>query len=277
VLNGNISRRFLGCGEHGDVISLVMKLQGLDFLAACEFLADPTASVKYVFKETPHVPVPKPVYTTEPGDMHARMTDADYDDLLTKTGINRDTAASHCIGRFDHGVYSIPNYHPIDCNKVVDMKIYRPKAPKGTLKTWHLKVGATNYLYGTKFIDNFDWCVIVGGEKDTILGHQLNLPFVTATSGEGSWNRAFNVFLSRMKKVYVWLDADNAGRDGMMLVKRHYPRVIVCDWLILYDPTAPSGYDFADFYADGGTRDIFLSMLASAERGIFSGKITPLI
>lgn len=269
--------RCRGCLEHGDVISFVMKTQSLDFVSACQTLLEGVETLTVNRTYSVVIPPPAPVYTHEPDLFCELMQDDDYAELLVKTGINTDTAKTHKIGRFSNGVFSIPIQHPICADRIVDLKLYRPQAEKGTLKTWHLKGGAHNYLYGINFVGQSEFGVVKGGEKDTILGHQIGLPFLTATSGEGSWEMSFNGHLSRFERLYVWLDADDAGQLGTMNIKRKIPRIIVCDWRTLYDPTVKSGFDFADFYKEGGTAEMFLEMLNNANKGLFSRRIVPIM
>jgi len=267
-----------GCLEQGDIISFVMKTQGMDFITACTHLQHGFDSLHVVHRQSYVVPPDPPKYSYEPDAFHNAMLDTDYDELLAKTGIERETAVGHKIGKFGEGVFSIPIQHPLRHDTIVDLKLYRPKAARGEIKTWHYKDGAHNYLYGIHFVkSDSPFVVIKGGEKDTILGHQLKLPFVTATSGEGSWDSTFNSHLSRFSEVFCWLDADESGQLGTMNIKRHLPRVILCDWRTLYDPKVKSGFDFADYYQEGGTADLFLEMLSNARKGIFSGRVKPIL
>lgn len=267
-----------GCGATGDVITFVMVTRGVDFSSAIQILMDGQE-----IKTEPTSLGPKKA--THRGDFYfkpdvpqwyaGQMRDPDFSELQDKTLIERPTAVDHLIGRYTSGAYTIPIFSP-DNDRVVDIKVYRPKAPKDTPKLWHLSssIGAVNHLYGLQFIPQTEteFVVIVGGERDCILGHQLGLPFVTVTSGETSWNIGFNRYLSRFRQAFVWLDADKAGREGIVKVRKAMNRVIPCDWNLLWDKTAGErkhGYDFANFLEDGGTVEHFLEMLEMSKRGLW--------
>lgn len=266
-----------GCGATGDIFTFVQIVNGVDFVEALRLLSEgheiPAATPKVSGPKI--ASVKKELYFRDdiPGWYVNQMTSGDYSDLYTKTLIEKPAALSHVIGRYAIGAYTIPIYSP-DNDRVVDIKVYRPKAPPNTPKLWHLSVGAQNHLYGLQFIPLADseFVVIVGGEKDCILGHQLGLPFVTVTGGETSWQERFNRYLTRFRQVFVWLDADDAGRKGIAKVRKSMNRAIPCDWNFLWDKTAgqrKKGFDFADFIEEGGTVIEFLEMLEMAKRGLW--------
>jgi hypothetical protein len=269
--------RCKGCSASGDIITFIQQMEGGSFVEVVQMLADglPKINIRRTYQVIP--PSPPPVYTQEPKILAEGMLESDYKELEFKTCINRVTAELHKIGRFNPGVFSIPIQNPDDNSEIVDVKLYRPKAPANTVKTWHLKSGAHNYLYGVHFLNGDNFAVIKGGEKDTILGHQVHLPFVTTTSGEGSWDEKMNKYLSERRWLYSWLDADSAGRSATMRIRRVNRRVIACDWAVLYDSCVPKGFDFHDYIAEGGTAELFREMLENARKGLFGGRIKPVI
>lgn len=261
----------------GDVITWTMRVAGLSFVEACKQLEAGTApltmsNVRY--EERPKTP--PPIFKPDlPTDYVQGMMDQDYEDFQRYTGISRATAEAHEIGRFDYGIFTIPVRHPTT-REVIDMKLYRPSAKKGEqLKTWHMEKGAPNALYGVPYINGDKYAVIVGGEKDTINGHEWHLPFVSDTAGEGSWDRAFNTFLQTRQKVFVFLDADDTGRAGMRRVRKKMERAIWCDWRHLWDANVKQGYDFSDFKAEGGTLEMFMEILKLAEDRIPNKPLKP--
>ncbi len=278
----------------GDIISWTMRSAGVNFVEACTMLAEhraPLAMNGIAYAERPHLP--PPVFKRDlPDEYVDGMSTQDYLDLQRLTGISRATAVEHQIGRFDYHIYTIPVHHP-ETGEVIDMKLYRPDAIKGEqLKTWHLEKGAPNALYGVKYLNGDNYAVIVGGEKDAINGHEMHLPFVTDTAGESSWDEAFTAWLERREKLYVWLDADPTGWAGTDRVLRSSKlptgsarvahggglrRAIPCHWELLWSPDVKKGYDFSDFKAEGGTREMFLQMLRNAELGIWDKPLKPTI
>ena len=255
----------------GDIVTWVMRTAGVNFVEACTMLQEKRAplvlsGVKY--QAPPKAP--PPVFKRDlPQEFVDGMTTQDYIDLEQMTGIQKATALAHQIGRFDYHIYTIPVHHP-ETDEVIDIKLYRPDAKKGEqLKTWHLEKGAPNALYGVKYLNGDNYAVIVGGEKDAINGHEMHLPFVTDTAGEASWDPSFSRWLENREELYVFLDADDTGEAGRRRIERISKRSSLCflDWRVLWDPDVKKGYDFSDFKADGGTREMFLQMLENAKSG----------
>jgi hypothetical protein len=259
------------CEAKGDVLTWVMLGSNLTFPEAAKALRDGTANLNVVpgpYQGRPAAP--PPIYHPDEATGFADgMTDADYERLTDLTGIQRPTAESHTIGRYDYGIYTIPVRNPSG-DSWGNIKLYRPGADKtrGQIKMWSLKEGAPNMLYGMPYLNGDSFVVIVGGEKDAILGHQMHLPFVTDTAGENSWSHTFNGLLA-YRHIYAFLDADRTGRAGMLRIRKKVPRAILCDWRLLWRSGVPQGYDFGDFVREGGTREQFLEMLRRARSGIY--------
>ena len=264
----------------GDIITWTMRAAGVDFVEACTLLKEHRAPLNLSgihYAERPKSPTP--VFKRDlPQEFVDGMSTQDYVDLEALTGIQKPTAVAHQIGRLDYHIYTIPVHHP-ETDEVIDIKLYRPDAKKGEqLKTWHLEKGAPNALYGVKYLNGDNYAVIVGGEKDAINGHEMHLPFVTDTAGEASWDDAFNRWLTTRTTLYTFLDADDTGQAGMKRVKKaggRLDRAWSCDWRTLWDPEVKQGYDFSDFKAEGGTREMFLEMLEMARKRIVDDPLKP--
>ena len=267
------------CGKKGDIVTWIMETRHVNFREACDLLGGDQLEMKDLpIRERPKSRVElyneddhPDLAESDPDAFASGMGDDDYLFLRNTTMIEQSTARIHQLGRWNNRVYTIPIYDPR--RLLVDMKLYRPQPMGNELKVWHWQNKSHNALYGFPYLNvNTDFAVLVGGEKDSIMGHQMQLPFLTATSGEGSWHPFFNRYLAQFKRVYVWFDADEAGEAGMLKVKRDFPRAILCSWKLLYDRFLPSGFDFSDYAMEGGTRDQFMEMLESAQRGVFSAK-----
>jgi len=255
------------CGEKGDVFNWVMFAESVDFRDALAILKEGKRIAPVtVRREIKHID--PPIFKSEDAEYQSAMGEEEYADLEDVTGITKATAQTHKIGKYGDRIYTIPIYNPL--TKLSDIKVYNPYARKDLdeRKTWHDKAGAVNTLYGLTYISGSDYVVIVGGEKDTILGHQNNLPFVTVTGGEESWWLEFNQFLHSFRWVYSFLDADPAGRRGTMKIRKLMPRIIPCDWRKLWDGRVAKGFDFADFINTDGSKQDFEKMLELARKNI---------
>lgn len=256
----------MACGARGDVFRLLMETEHLNFTDAFKLAAD---DVGMHLQQAVYAGPPaenRPVAVYQPEEIDPYLGQMDYAAFKTLTGIGRETAESHLVGRLGEGLFTIPILDPEGV--LVDCKVYRPGAPKGEIKMWHLKNDARKTLYGYPYLNGDGYAVIIGGEKDAIRGHEDGLPFLTSTGGENSWDPAWNRILDSKKKVYSFLDADMTGRMGTEKIRRAMRRVVPCDWRLLWSRSVKKGYDYSDFRNEGNKIEWFLRMLRMAEKGL---------
>lgn len=120
-------------------------------------------------------------------------------------------------------------------------------------------------LYGVHRLRDATEVIVTEGEKaaDALIG--LGLPAVGTVTGAAATpgDAALRPLVGRT--VYVWPDADDAGRAHMRRVAERLHRLGRSDIRIVEWPDAPDGGDAADLVARGGTTEDVRRLLADAE------------
>lgn len=102
------------------------------------------------------------------------------------------------------------------------------------------------FLYGLNqaipFIKKYGFAVIMEGYMDVIASHKHGLPVSVASCGTAITEDQVKLLARYTKKVFLWLDADNAGKAAM---RRALPLLLRHGFDVLIVET-PSGLDPAD-------------------------------
>lgn len=123
--------------------------------------------------------------------------------------------------------------------------------------------GIQTVLYNLPGLSTSSWAIVVEGEKDADNLINWSLPATTNSSGSGKWNKTYTECL-RDKDVVIIPDNDVVGEKHMTVVASALMGIAksirVCR--LSKEPKA----DVTDWIEkEGGTKDILMQMIASAE------------
>jgi len=123
--------------------------------------------------------------------------------------------------------------------------------------------GRGGHLFGLHCLKEDGPVVVVGGEKDVIVGaHHLDASFVSGTLGESTWRRRWNAHL-RDRDIVVWYDHDEAGAAGAREVLRSLSSCAASLHVVRWREDDPVHWDVSDVVRNCG-REVAATMLASA-------------
>ena len=247
----NGTYKCFGCDEHGDVITLVQKLENVTFQEACKIIGD---NVGYEVILTP----PNPYYEAykDTMDNHSRRywhnLQANYsakDYLTNKRGLTKKTLDLFRIGltdvdeykyRKDMGNISFRISFPI-----LENKIHKPKCigmGYRTLKDESPKYindrnqeGKTNQnpnvagvfikgnvLYGYpmayKSIKEREYAIITEGYIDVLSMHQTGLTNTVSVMGTSFTENQVQLIKNITNSILLILDSDKAGINAMLKI-----------------------------------------------------------
>lgn len=102
-------------------------------------------------------------------------------------------------------------------------------------------------LYGADhLLDTQELVVITEGELDALVLWSMNIPAVSSTGGALSFQSEW-IDLFKDKEVYVCMDNDEAGAEGMVKIHQYLP-----DARFIFIPEHPQIKDITDFVQRGG-------------------------
>lgn len=102
-------------------------------------------------------------------------------------------------------------------------------------------------LYGADHLTtNHSQVVITEGELDALVLWSMNIPAVSSTGGALSFQEEW-IDLLKDKEIYVCLDNDDAGAEGMVKIHQHLPTA-----RFIFIPERPNIKDITDFVQCGG-------------------------
>lgn len=170
----------------------------------------------------------------------------EYDDYL-KHGWLRDDMERHLKAKFnDDG--TIRSLNP---------KYYND--PKSTI------YDKSNFLYGLDKADialremphEKKFMVIMEGYTDVILSHKSGIRTSVACCSASITDQQADLIARRVKRVYLWLDGDNAGKQGML---RALPKLLErgCEVMIVNSPNM----DPAEVVGSGSDLSLFIAQHA---------------
>lgn len=111
-------------------------------------------------------------------------------------------------------------------------------------KKYLLYPGTSVTLYNFHMVRRYDWMVYVGGQIDALSLLQFRLPVIGAL-GEGTFKAEWAHIIGN-KKVYIWLDHDEAGLTGANKVANYLLNSHVVRWTDEY----PNKYDINSAICD---------------------------
>src|SRR6185312_16690390 len=123
-------------------------------------------------------------------------------------------------------------------------------------------------IFGIENLINEDIEYVIWGEGETdrILNEQYGFPTACPTSGAGAWKPEWVRYFRNKKRVYIFQDNDEAGRNAT---------VKICEKLVrtteVYTVNWPEGFpnkgDITDFYVQSKmTKEDFQGLLDTATR-----------
>jgi DNA primase len=262
------ARCFAGCPEVYDIISVVMKLQNVDFFQAVMYLADRRGMrLNLSDDSSPRVQLSINDLRAAPS-IPAKLTVAALRNLRRlREGeepalrcISQATLDRFDIRRITAGVMAFP---VIEDNTLENVRIYAPgNVPKW--RPWDTDRG--KQLYGSDGVTG-GRVIIVEGEKDVLAAWELGIRAV-APMGSASLTREMVRRLDMADEIFVLGDNDLAGMKMNASVCKMLRRVQPLWWSMLKPGhTPPPRYDVADFLQEGGTLRDFEGMIERSRRG----------
>jgi len=271
----NGSYKCFGCGEHGDIIALVMKLENVGFLEACKIIGD---NVGYEVILTPPNPYHEAYKDTM--DNHSRrywynfqMNDYAKEYMMVNRGLTKETLNLFRIGLTDTNEYlyrkDIGNISSRISFPILENKIHNPKCIAmgyRTLKDEKPKYindcnqegkpnqdpnvagvfTKGNVLYGypmaCQSIRKNNYAILTEGYVDVLSMHQAGLTNTVSTMGTAVTETQVLLLKNLTKNIILILDSDKAGINAMLkvlpLLFKHGLNVKIC--------TLDKGMDPAD-------------------------------
>ncbi len=266
VLYSNGTYKCFGCGEHGDIITFVEKMESVDFLKACEIISN---NVGYKIeinkqKDNPYWDEYKEKITKHALRYYNNLkSNNEVLEYLYKRGITNNTIDDFKIGltdkdeykyRSDIGNISNKLTFPIQEYKKTNYKSvgigYRTlidERPKyindhnqngksnqdGNLKGVFIK-GDMLYGYPLAYdaIRRDDMVILVEGYMDVISMHQSNIKNTLGVLGCNISSKQLTIISNLTKNIVLLFDGDKAGRNAMLnQIKELYKNnlnVVVC-------------------------------------------------
>jgi DNA primase len=178
-------------------------------------------------------------------------------DWLIRRGVSLDTQETFGIRTDTHlgleNCLVIPVYTP---EGTFSFNKYR-RDPTDERKPKYLydKGGKVTLFAANHLTPLHDYVVITEGELDALVLWSLNIPAVSSTGGALSFQEEW-VHLLEGKQVYVCLDNDDAGAEGMVKIHSYLPNA-----RFIFIPETPNTKDITDFISRGGD---FVGLLDTA-------------
>ncbi len=232
VLNENANTfKCFGCGEHGDVFKVVMKLDGLPFPQAAEKLAN-RAGIS----------------------LHGSNGRRHPTKALTVTGEAKIVKAYDYADETGKLLFQCVRYEPKD---------FRQRQPDGKGGwTWNLK-GVRLVLYRLPEIVKVSEVWVVEGEKDADTLAALGFVATCNPMGAGKWRDEYNEAL-RGKSVLIVPDNDKPGRDHAEQVARSLHGIAASVKTVLLPDTVKDATDFVATFNDKAEAAERLAVMADS-------------
>lgn len=251
VFFSNGTYKCFGCGEYGDVITLVQKLENLDFQNACKVIGD---NVGYEVIITP--PNPHHEYYKDTMDNHTKrywynfqMSEHAKEYMMQERGLTKETLDLFRIGLTDVNEYLYrKDIGNISCRisfPILENKVHNPKCigmGYRTLKDEKPKyindnnqegrpnqnpdiAGVFvkgNVLYGYpmayKAIKERNFVVLTEGYVDVLSMHQAGITNVVSAMGTSVTEAQVQIIKNITNNVVLLLDSDKAGINAMLKI-----------------------------------------------------------
>lgn len=259
AIYANGTYKCFGCGEHGDLITLVQKIENLDFQSACILIAN---NVGYQIKE---------VYVNQAWEQYKDMLDEhtrrywlnlqhNADALNYVVNVRRispEMINTFRLGFTDNEEYKYRNDMPNISNRIVfpilEHKKFKPKCvgmayrglrdEKPKYINDHNQCGQNgqnpalngvfikgNMLYGLaqafKAIIKNNFVFVVEGYFDVIAMHQSGFTNTVGLMGTSFTEEQIKEIRKVTNNVFLLLDSDNAGTNAM---EKHITKLIKYD------------------------------------------------
>ncbi len=253
VFFSNGTYKCFGCGEHGDVITLVQRMEGVSFEEACKIIGDnvgyPIASIDI----NPAHEAYKDVmdnHTRRYWNILQHTPDALYY-LMTRRGLNQETIDLYRLGftAIDEYRYrtDIGNISARIAIPILEHKRRKPKCVGIAYRTITEQKpkyindcnqegrdgqdqGLTgvfikgNMLYGLyqayEGIKRAGYVILTEGYFDVMSLHQAGITNVVSTMGTNITDEQINVLSRVSKNVLLLYDGDKAGLEGTLRVTK---------------------------------------------------------
>ncbi|NBO22472.1 toprim domain-containing protein [bacterium] len=208
MVNQNLQiYKCFGCGESGDVISFVQKIEGLDFKSTINFLSEKYGIKIEIEKETGW---------------------NNLTDLLKKRGFTQQEIISSSLGvsKKNGGVYDkfrgrvVFPYFSLDgkCIGFMGRTIFN-EDPKYLNSSETLVFKKGEFLYGlnkTKLELKKHGAILVEGTLDFLKPYQYGIKNLCATSGTALTPKQLELLKRYTDKIFFCFDSDNAGVNAIL-------------------------------------------------------------
>ncbi len=245
----NGSYKCFGCGEHGDIITLVQNMENLTFQEACKMIGD-NVGYEVILEE------PNPVFEAykDTLDNHTRRYWHNLQNngealryLLCERGISKEMIDLFRLGYTDQAEYKYRTDMGNISSKIVfpilEHKRRKPKcvgmAYRGLTDEKPKYINDVNQdgregqdpqlagvfvkgdlLYGMSLayegIAKNNYLILVEGYFDVISLHQAGITNVVGSMGTSITENQINAISKVTKNVLLFLDGDNAGTSAML-------------------------------------------------------------
>lgn len=261
----NGTYKCFGCGEHGDIITFVQKMENVSFQEACKMIGD-NVGYDVVLEE------PNPVFESykDQLDNHSRRYWSNLQQngealryLLCKRGLSKEIIDLFRLGFTDSEEYKYRSDIGGIANKIVfpilEHKRRNPKCvgmayrgltdekpkyindpnqegrenQKPELQGVFIK---GNMLYGMPFAYNgialFGHIILVEGYMDVISMHQAGFTNTVGAMGTSLTENQINEISKVTKNIMLFMDGDKAGENSMLRAIKdlyaHGLNVVIC-------------------------------------------------
>lgn len=192
------------------------------------------------------------------------------DILRDKRGYTDETLVRHQLG-WDGERVTIPVYD--EFNTLVNFRRYKWNSTDDQWKLLNYTDELGNAYGEVRIfgIDNLinedvDYVIWCEGETDRIINEQYGFPTACPTSGAGAWKPEWVRYFRNKKRVYIFQDNDEAGRNATVKICSKLSRTTE-----VYTVNWPEGFpqkgDITDFYVQAKqTKEDFQELLDGATR-----------
>lgn len=167
------------------------------------------------------------------------------------------------IDRFKLGFYNNWYTIPIFENGKLTNIQKRMDEPEKMIRVWYRKPPV---LFNSSILNIVDTVYLAEGIVDCILLNQLGIPAISKSTGASGWLKEWAKNFTKMKRVYVIFDNDDAGRSGAKKIAR-----ILGEYKckIYTFKGFKERYDVIDFFRDGNDEEDFKELVKNESRYSF--------
>lgn len=220
-------------GENYDLISVIDLLGGLDIAPLPQYTTKP--------KPKP-AKVDKPFNITLEAIMHWHDTmPLNRREYWYSRGLTDQTIANFCLG-WDGKRYTIPALY-----RLIPFAVKRRQSEVDDgIKAKYIQIAGSRVgIFNADILWTATKCIIVEGEIDAMLLHQLGYHVVSATGGAGTWKPEWAKLFTHVRELVLLYDNDEAGKEGANKVRSTMRRARIA--------TLPEGIkDVGELWATGG-------------------------